>query len=63
MHHSSTSCIHKRYKRNSITTDLYRAKRIATDFNKKIKIIKNKIIKADYPRAFINNVTKQFNQD
>ena len=29
-----SSCIPKRYDRNSITTDLHRAKRIATDFNK-----------------------------
>ena len=58
-----SSCIPKRYKRNSIITDLHRAKRIATDFNKEVKIIRNKFIKADYPRGFINNVIKQFNQD
>ena len=56
-----SSCIPKRY--NSITTDLHRAKRIATDFNKEVKIIIKKFIKADYPKAFINNVIKQFNQD
>ena len=58
-----SSCIPKRYKRSSITTDLQRAKRIATDFNKEVKIIRNKFIKADYPKAFINNVIKQFNSD
>ena len=57
----SSSCIPKRYKRNSITTDLHHGKRIAIDFNKEVKIIRNKFIKADYPRAFINNVIKQFN--
>ena len=58
-----SSCIPKRYKKNSITIDLDRAKRIATDFNKAVEIIINKFIKADYPKAFINNVIKQFNQD
>ena len=57
-----SSCIPKRYKRNSITTDLDCAKRIATDFNEEAKIIRNKFIKVDYPKAFINNVIKQFNQ-
>ena len=56
-------CIPKRYKRNSITTDLNRAKRIATDFNNEVKIIRNKFIKTDYPKPFINNVIKRFNQD
>ena len=46
-----------------MATDLHRAKRIATDFNKEVKIIRNKFIKADYPKTFINNVIKQFNQD
>ena len=58
-----SSCIPQWYKRNSITTDLDRAKRIATDFNEEAKIIRNKFIKVDYPKAFINNVIKQFNQD
>ena len=35
----------------------------ATDFDKEVKFIRNKFIKADYPKAFINNVIKQFNQD
>ena len=31
--------------------------------NVKKQFIRSKFIKADYPRAFINNVIKQFNQD
>ena len=54
---------HQKYKRNSIIIDLNHAKRIATDFNKEVRIIRNKLIKADYPKAFINNVIKQFNQE
>ena len=46
-----------------MATDLHRAKRIATDFNKEVKIIRNKFIKADYTKAFISNVIKQFNHD
>ena len=58
-----SSCIPKRYKRNSIKIDLYRAKRIATDFNKEVKNINKKFIKADYPKAFINSVITQFNRE
>ena len=36
---------------------------MAFDFNKEVKVIRNKFIKADYPKAFINNLIKQFNQD
>ena len=42
---------------------MQRAKKGSADFNEEVKIIRNKFMKADYPRAFINNVIKQFNQD
>ena len=50
----------KRYKRNTINTDLYRAKRIATNFDNELVIIKRKFLAADYPHRFINSVINTF---
>ena len=54
------SNIPKRYKRNTINTDLYRAKRIATNFDNELVIIKRKFLAADYPHRFINSVINTF---
>ena len=50
------SNIPKRYKRNTINTDLYRAKRIASNLDNELVIIKKKFLAADYPHKFINSV-------
>ena len=50
----------KRYKRNSINTDLHRAKRISSDFNAEIGIIRRKFISAGYPHKFIESVVRHF---
>ena len=54
------SNISKRYKRNTINTDLYRAKRIATNLDNKLVIIKKKFLAADYPHKFINSIINKF---
>ena len=55
-----SSKIPKRYKRNSIKGDLHRSKRIASNFEKEIKSIRQIFIKADYPLMFLNSVINQF---
>ena len=55
-----SSSIPKRYKRNTINTDLYRAKRIATNLDNELVIIKKKFLAADYPHRFINSVINTF---
>ena len=54
------SNIPKRYKRNTINTDLYRAKRIATNLDNELVIIKRKFLAANYPYRFINSVINMF---
>ena len=55
-----SSNIPKRYKRNTINTDLYRAKRIATNLDNELVIIKRKFLAANYPHRFINSVINTF---
>ena len=55
-----TSNIRKRYKRNNINTDLYRAKRIASNLDNELLIIKKKFLAADYPHKFINSIINKF---
>ena len=54
------SNIPKRYKRNTINTDLYRAKRITLNLDNELVIIKKKFLAADYPHRFINSVINTF---
>ena len=58
-----TSRIPKRYKRNSITSDLNRALRISSYLNDKISKMRQKLLNADYPLWFINSVIKQFSDE
>ena len=55
-----SSNIPKRYKRNTINTDLYRAKRIATNLDNKLVIIKKKFLAADYHHRFFNSIVNMF---
>ena len=50
----------KRYKRNAITGDLYRAQRISTNFKEEISVIKSKYVKAKYPPRFIDSIIRNF---
>ena len=56
-----TSRIPKRYKRNSITSDLNLALRISSCLKDEISKIRQKILNADYPLRFVNKFIKQFN--
>ena len=54
------SNIPKSYKRKTINTDLYRAKRIAANLDNELVIIKRKFLAAKYPHRFINSVINTF---
>ena len=58
-----SSKIPTRYKRNVITGELHRAKRIANDFNFEVKRITKKFLLAGFPRNFIRNAIEYFNKD
>ena len=53
-----TSKTPKRYKRNTINGDVHRSKRISSNFNEEIPVIKEKFMNADYPLRFINNMKR-----
>ena len=55
-----SSKVPKRYKRNAINGDLYRASKIATDFNAEKETIKRKYKLANYPDNFVSSVIKDF---
>ena len=42
------------------TGNLHRSKRISSNFDKEIPLIKEKFMKADYPLRFINSVVNKF---
>ena len=54
------SKIPKRYKQNTISGDLHRSTKIASNFDIKIRAIKAKYSKAGYPRRFIEGVIRDF---
>ena len=53
--------IPKRYKRNTITTELHQAVKIASNMKEEIQTIRKKFIKTDYPRLFVNSLINQYN--
>ena len=55
-----SSKVPNRYKRNAITSDLNRAKRISSNFQAEKNAIRTKFAKANYPHKFINSVFRQF---
>ena len=57
------SNVAKHYKRNTLLGELHRAKKISSNFQKEVKIIKEKFNKANFPLRFINNVVAQFNKN
>ena len=50
----------KRYGRNTINADLYRAKQISTNLDNELVIIKRKYLAANYPHRFFNSVINTF---
>ena len=59
MHWSSK--VPYKYKRNAITGELHRAKRIASNFDDETKRIRSKYTDAGYPKHVIENTIKNFN--
>ena len=57
-----TSKVPKRYKRNAINGELYRALKISSDFNFEKRAITKKYVNAGYPIKFIHSVFRQFNE-
>ena len=55
-----TSKTQKRYKQNTINADLHRSKRISSNFEDEILLIKEKFMKDDYPLRFISSVVNEF---
>ena len=58
-----TSKIPKRYKRNTILTELNRAAKISDDFEEEIKLTKNKFSKANYPKKFLDDIINNYQVD
>ena len=48
------------YKRNTINGDLHCSKRISSNVDEEIPLIKENFMKADYPLRFINSVVNEF---
>ena len=57
-----SSNISKRYKRNAISADLHQPKRISSNFDVEVQIIKSKFKSVDYPLPFTNNVIRTFRE-
>ena len=57
---SWTSKTPKRYKRNTISGNFLCSKRISSNFDEEIPLIKERFMKADYPLRFINSVVNEF---
>ena len=54
------SKILKRYKRNTISGDLHRSRKIASNFDIEIRAMKAKYNKTRYPRRFIESAIRDF---
>ena len=51
-----------KYKRNAITGELHRGKRIASDFDEETKRIRSKFTDAGYPKYVVENTIRYFNR-
>ena len=58
-----TSTTPKRYKRNTINGGFHHSKRISSNFDDKIPLIKEKLMKVDHPLRFINSVVCEFQKN
>ena len=50
------------YKRNTISVDLHRSKRISSNFDTEVHVIKSKFKSVGYPLSFIDNVIHTFKE-
>ena len=55
-----TSKTLKRYKQNIINFHLHHSKKISSNFDEEIPLIKEKFMDTDYPLRFINSVVNEF---
>ena len=55
-----SSKLPKRYKRNTITSNLHQSKKISMNFADEVKHIKTKFLKADYPLHFMDSIIRNF---
>ena len=55
-----TSQVPKKIKRNIITNDLHRAKKISTDFNQEKDEVISKYVRAGYPKRFVGSIVEDF---
>ncbi|XP_066934351.1 uncharacterized protein [Clytia hemisphaerica] len=58
-----SSKVPKKYKRNTINADLYRAQRISSNFDSEKVIIADKFHSAGFPKRFVSSVIRQFNEN
>ena len=56
-----SSCAPKRFKRNAINGELYRADKISSNFNEEKSKIWKKFEKACYPQQFVKSVFRDYN--
>ena len=49
-----------RHKRNAITGDLHRSKKISSFFSEEVEIIHNKYVKAGFPKKFVSSTIDNF---
>ena len=54
------SRVPKQYKWNALIWDLHRTKRISSNFEMQINVIKRKFPNTDYPPKFFNSIINQF---
>ena len=57
------SAVPKDYKKNVIIGNLHHGKNLSSNFEKKVRIIRDKYIKTGYPFRFINSITDGLNQE
>ena len=60
MHWSSK--VPKKIKRNIVTNDLHRAKKISTDFEEEKKEVQKKYDTAGYPKRFVDSIIRDFEE-
>ena len=58
-----SSNIPKHYKENAVNADLHRSKRFSTIFGKEIYQIEKKFLAAEYLQKFVENVTRDLEND
>ena len=53
--------VHRKKKKNSIQTELSRAKGISSNFTSEVTVIRNKFELTGYPKRFVKSIIREFN--